>query len=135
MSHGAHVKDYRDLRVWQEAMRLAGSTYRATSDLPADERYGLVTQMRRAAVSIPSNIAEGNARHSDREFVRFLRYAYGSACELQTQATICTDIGLADTTSLEIVLADSDRVLASLGALIGRLKHRVGPELQSPKAP
>ena len=122
------MKDYRDLRVWQEAMRLARSTYRATSSLPADERFGLATQMRRAAVSIPSNIAEGNARHSDREFIRFLRYAYGSACELQTQAMICTEIDLAATASIDEVLRDTERVLASLGALIRHLKRGANPQ-------
>ena len=118
------MRDYRELRVWQEAMRLAGSTYRATAQLPREERFGLVMQMRRASVSIASNIAEGNARRSDREFVRFLRIAYGSACELQTQATICTEIGLADPTPFDAVLDDTERVLSSIGALIGRLKHQ-----------
>lgn len=74
--------------MWQDAMDLAEEVYRATSEFPKHELYGLVSQMRRAAVSVPSNIAEGKARHSDPDFVRFLLHARGSLLELQTQILI-----------------------------------------------
>ena len=75
---------FQDLRVWQDAMNLAEQIYRTTCDFPKHELYGLVSQMRRAAVSVPSNIAEGKGRHSDPDFVRFLLHARGSLLELQT---------------------------------------------------
>lgn len=81
--------DYRDLVVWQKAMDLAEQIYRLTTKYPREERYGLSSQLRRAAVSIPSNIAEGQGRRSsDEEFVRFLQIAIGSLCELETQIAL-----------------------------------------------
>src|SRR6187397_1770825 len=78
--------DYRQLVVWQKSMDLAETVYIQTSSYPTEERYGLTSQMRRAAASIPSNIAEGQGRRStDEEFVRFLLIALGSLCELETQ--------------------------------------------------
>ena len=87
--------DYRDLVAWQKAMSLAEMIYQKTADLPMEERYGLTAQMRRAAVSIPSNIAEGQGRRStDDEFVRFLSIALGSLCELETQLELSARLGL-----------------------------------------
>jgi four helix bundle protein len=79
---------FHDLRVWQEAMNLTEEIYRATSQFPKHELYGLSSQMRRAAVSVPSNIAEGKGHRSDPEFVRFLFHARGSLLELETQILI-----------------------------------------------
>src|SRR5260221_12214958 len=79
---------FQDLRIWQESMDLTVEIYRATSDFPRHEIYGLISQMRRAAVSVPSNIAEGKGHRSDPEFVRFLFHARGSLLELQTQLLI-----------------------------------------------
>ena len=79
---------YRDLIAWQKAMDLVTAIYRATAGFPRDEIYGLTSQLRRAAVSIPSNIAEGQGRQSTREFIHFLSIAYGSLNEAQTQILI-----------------------------------------------
>ncbi|HVT81586.1 MAG TPA: four helix bundle protein [Phycisphaerae bacterium] len=79
------VRTFRDLIVWQKAMELAREIYRVTKQMPADERFGLTNQMRRAAVSIPSNIAEGNARQTLLDYLKFLRVARGSMAELSTQ--------------------------------------------------
>jgi four helix bundle protein len=79
---------FHDLRVWQEAMSLTEEIYRATARFPKHELYGLSSQMRRAAVSVPSNIAEGKGHRSDPEFVRFLFHARGSLLELETQILI-----------------------------------------------
>ena len=76
---------YRDLIVWQKAMELTKQVYQMTISFPQDEVYGLTSQIRRCAVSIPSNIAEGRGRNSDKEFIRFLNIALGSLYELQTQ--------------------------------------------------
>jgi four helix bundle protein len=87
--------DYRDLVAWQKAMVLAELIYKETATLPIEERYGLTSQMRRAAVSIPSNIAEGQGRRSsDEDFARFLRIALGSNCELDTQIELATRLDM-----------------------------------------
>jgi four helix bundle protein len=86
--------NYRELAVWQQAHSLAMDIYRSTMAFPEAERYGLAAQMRRAAVSVVSNIAEGSARNSDRDEVRFFRIAQGSACELECQLLLARDVGL-----------------------------------------
>jgi four helix bundle protein len=78
------LSSYRDLKVWQKGMELAVQCYQITSDLPASERFGLTSQIRRAAASIPANIAEGRARNHTKEFVQFLYIAHGSLAELET---------------------------------------------------
>jgi len=87
------ARGYRDLIVWQKAMRLVRDIYALSRDFPADERFGLVSQMRRAAVSVPSNIAEGQARHTTGEFIQFVSHAEGSVAELDTQLMIAVDLG------------------------------------------
>jgi four helix bundle protein len=92
-------KSYRDLVVWQKAMDLVTATYRITARFPREETYGLTSQLRRAAVSIPSNIAEGQGRRGLVEFRHFLRQASGSLMELETQVLIAERLG--DVTSSE----------------------------------
>lgn len=87
------VKHFKQLLVWQKAMALAKEIYRLTARFPADERFGLVSQMRRAAISVPSNIAEGQARHSTREFLQFLSHAGGSLAEVETQLLLSIELG------------------------------------------
>lgn len=84
-SDNAALASYRELFVWQKAMELVVETYKLTSSMPADERFGLISQMRRAAVSIPSNIAEGYGRRRRGEYLQFLGVANGSLAELETQ--------------------------------------------------
>ncbi len=86
------VKQYTDLIAWQKAMDLVEQVYKVTKEFPKDEMYGLVSQMRRAAVSVPSNIAEGQCR-SSKEFVHFLTIAHGSLSEMETQMTIASRLG------------------------------------------
>lgn len=85
---------YRDLRVWQQGMELAVQVYRATEHFPNYELYGLTGQIRRAAISIPSNIAEGKGRRTDRDFSNFLFHARGSLHELETQVLPAQHLGL-----------------------------------------
>ena len=87
------AQGYRDLVVWQKGIAIAKEIYLLTKQLPADEKFGLVSQMRRAAVSVPSNIAEGQARHTTGEFIQFISHAEGSVAELDTQLTLCQDLG------------------------------------------
>ncbi len=86
------LKSHKDLIVWQKALELVKVIYVSTRELPREELYGLSIQMRRAAVSIPSNISEGQQRKNIREFLQFLRIAYGSAAELETQLLIASDL-------------------------------------------
>ena len=83
-----NIKSYKDLIVWQKSLKLAVKVYDLTDKFPREELYGLTSQMRRAAVSVPSNIAEGRGRGTKKDFVQFLRIAFGSISELQTQVEI-----------------------------------------------
>ena len=87
------IKNYQDLIAWQKAMDLAETTYRLTRDFPREEQFGLTSQMRRAAVSVPSNIAEGQGRRSDPTFHHFLSIAHGSVRELETQTLLAHRLG------------------------------------------
>lgn len=87
------MHNYKNLHIWQEGINLARKIYEVTGNFPANEKYGIVSQMTRAAVSIPSNIAEGAGRNSNKDFANFLSIAIGSIFELHTQMTICEQIG------------------------------------------
>ena len=86
-------KNFRDLRVWQKSLELTKRVYELTGRFPTQEKFGLVTQLRRAAVSVPSNIAEGQARRKNREFVQFVSYAQGSVAEIETQLVLSVELG------------------------------------------
>jgi four helix bundle protein len=86
---------YRDLIVWQKGIELAKLLYSLTARFPSEERFGLISQMRRAAVSVPSNIAEGQARHTTGEFIQFISHAEGSVAELDTQLHLTVELGFA----------------------------------------
>jgi four helix bundle protein len=93
------TRSFKDLVVWQKGIALAKLAYQLTKNFPSEEKFGLVAQMRRAAVSIPSNIAEGQARHTTGEFIQFISHAEGSVAELDTQLILsievkfCRDVG------------------------------------------
>jgi len=111
---------FQDLRVWQESMDLAVAIYHATSSFPRHETYGLISQMRRAAVSVPSNIAEGKGHRSDPEFVRFLFHARGSLLELQTQLLIARRIEYLSAAKAEELGRSSEGIGRGLNALINK---------------
>lgn len=115
-------KTYRDLLVWQKAVELTVSIYKVTENFPQAELFGLTSQMRRAAVSIPSNIAEGKLRGGNKEFVYFLRIAFGSGGELETQIEIAKKlpkIGNIDYREVEALLTE---VMKMLNVLITSVK-------------
>ena len=116
------VKTYKDLIVWQRAMELVREIYLLTDKFPRDELYGLVSQMQRAAVAIPSNIAEGYLRRHRKEYVQFLSISLGSAAELETQVIICKS--LAKFKNLDFSKAESQiiEVMKMLYVLIERIK-------------
>lgn len=105
-------QNYKDLVVWQKGIALAKTIYRLTQSFPSAEKFGLVAQMRRAAVSVPSNLAEGQARHTTGEFVHFISHAEGSVAELDTQLILSCELRFSDQASL-----------ASAFELIGELRR------------
>ena len=119
----APVLSYRDLRVWQQAMDLAEAAYRATEHFPEHERYGLVTQLRRAAVSVASNIAEGHAR-STGDYLRHLLISNGSVAEMETQFIISARMAFLPAGLAASLLQTCDQVGRMLGGLRKSLRVR-----------
>lgn len=118
------VKGYRDLIVWQRSMDLVEEVYLLTKLLPDEEKFGLVSQLRRCAVSIPSNIAEGKARSTRREYARFLQISYASSAELGTQIEILERTKLVDAITLKRANSLLDETMRMLRRLIQRLQPR-----------
>lgn len=116
------LRSFRDLIVWQKAMRLARETYCLVKLLPMEERYALSDQMRRAAVSIPSNIAEGQSRNTKKEFIQFLHIAKGSNSELMTQFLLCLDFEYLKKEEIQKVMNLCTEIDGMLGGLIKSLK-------------
>ena len=107
------MKTHKDLIVWNKSMDLVVATYRLSSKFPEEEKYGLTSQMRRAAISVPSNIAEGAARNSTKEYIRFLYIALGSLSELETQFLISNRLNYINDI-LEGAITEIRRMLLSL---------------------
>ena len=115
------VKSFQELIVWQKSMELAKLTYFLVKKLPNEELFSLSNQMRRAAVSIPSNIAEGQARKSKKEFKRFLSIAKGSAAELQTQLLLCVNVGYLTETDISQSIVLLNEIAKMIPALSNSL--------------
>jgi four helix bundle protein len=115
------VQSYKDLIVWQKSMAMVKVIYRLTQVFPKEELYGLTNQLRRAAVSVPSNIAEGQARQGKAEFRNFLSIARGSLAEVETQLLIAQDLNYIDPTQLQEVLELHTEVGKMLNSLINKL--------------
>lgn len=123
------IKTYRDLYVWRLGMDLSVATYALTQTFPREEMYGLSSQMRRASVSIPSNIAEGYGRERRAEYVRFLQIALGSLRELETQLILATRIGYAPDDRAHLLLEQCNRLGRGLWNLVRSLeKGRDSPQ-------
>jgi len=114
-------KHYKDLLVWQKGMLLAKLIYRLTQRFPAEEKYGIVSQLRRAAVSVPSNIAEGQARQGTKEFLQFLSHAEGSLAELETQLLLSVELDFCNKMEVEPSLKEIDELQKMLVALRRKL--------------
>jgi four helix bundle protein len=119
------IRDFRQLVLWQRSMDLALAVYKTTGAYPREELYGLVVQMRRAAVSVCSNVAEGYARRSTREFLQFLSIADGSLAELQTQLILGTRLGYSDVRSIEHAMSLLEECQKMLHAIQARLRERL----------
>ncbi len=118
------LKSYKDLEVWRKAMSLAKDVYNATGFYPKEEKFGLVSQMRRAAVSIPSNLAEGHARVGADEFKHFVSIALGSAAELETQIILSADLGYLNASQSAVLLNRLDVIGKMLRGLYKSLSAR-----------
>jgi four helix bundle protein len=118
-------QSYRELIAWQKAMKFVIQIYRATQEFPREERYELTNQLRRAAVSVPSNIAEGQARYSQKEFHHFLSQARGSLVEIETQVLIARDLTYLSPVKADALLAAAEELGRILNGLIASIRNRV----------
>lgn len=119
------MKTHKDLDVWKKSIALVTLIYEITKDFPQTEIYGLTNQIRRCAVSIPSNIAEGSGRQSDKEFVQFLHIGLGSLSELETQLIIATNIGFLKESTQSDLLMNIEEIRKMLIGLIKFVKNRI----------
>ena len=122
------IQDFRDLKVWQVAMQLATVVYTLTHSFPKSEAFGLTSQMQRAAVSVPSNIAEGHARDSTKEFLRFISIAMGSLAEIETQIILAHKLNYIEERKLAELLERTGEV----GRMLRGLQHSLKAKLQPP---
>lgn len=122
------VHSYRDLKVWQKAMDLAVLIYRLSESFPKQEQYGLTSLIRRAVVSIPSNIAEGRAKHSTRDFMRFVHIAYGSTAEVETQLILAHRLNYISSQEMEPSLD----LCAEIGRMLNGLLNGLQQKLEQP---
>ena len=120
----SELKNHKDLDVWKKSVSLASEVYQITRSFPDEEKFGLVVQMRRAVVSIASNIAEGSSRRSNKEFAQFLYIAAGSASELETQLLISCEVGIINHKVLDNISTSLDDISKMIYGLIRFLKKK-----------
>ena len=118
------LKNYKELKVWQKSYKLCLEIYRITAKFPKEERYGLTSQIRRSAVSIPSNIAEGYGGKTTADYIRYLYIAYGSVCELETQILLSMDLGYVDSAVIEKIKDEIQQIERMLKGLIKSLENK-----------
>ena len=124
------METHKDLRVWQQSIEMVTSIYKMTKDFPKDEIFGLISQMRRAAVSVPSNIAEGYARGSEKEKLHFLRISSGSMSEIETQLMLSLNLGYIGQETCDELSEQITSVWKQLNALITSVKKKLSPQDQ-----
>lgn len=117
------MRNFRTMKMWNDAVDLSVLTYKYTKRFPIDERFGLVSQMNRAAVSVSSNIAEGCSRSSEIEFKRFLEIAMGSIFELETQFILANKLMFVDKADLELVVLEIHQLQKQINGLISKIKQ------------
>lgn len=125
---------YTELRAWKRGVDLVLEVYRATQNFPKAELYGLTNQIRRAAVSVPSNIAEGKGRFTDREFALFLRHARGSLLELETQLLIAGQLGYLTTAQTDSFAVQTEQLAKTLNALLNVVTGKTEGKLKKTNA-
>jgi four helix bundle protein len=125
------MHNFKELIVWKDAMKLAKSIYLICQEFPGDERFGLITQIKRSAVSVPSNIAEGAGRNSDKEFLRFLSISTGSLFELETQLLLAADLGFINLDNVNTLLDDVAYLQKKLYRFCQQLESKVNVSIKS----
>lgn len=118
------MSNFRKLIIWQKAMNLVTKTYNSTKNFPKEEVFGLTSQIRRCSISIPSNIAEGHGRESNKEYLKFLNFSIGSLFELQTQLEIAKNIEYLTDDDFNTIYEDSREVERMLVSFINKIKER-----------
>ena len=126
------METHKDLRVWQQRIKMVTSIYLMTQSFPKEETFGLVSQLRRASVSVPSNIAEGYARGTDKEKLHFLRISSGSMSEVETQLLLSLNLGYIDQEKYNELSEIVTSVWKQLNSLISSIKNRLTPQEQLP---
>ena len=116
------ITNFKDLRIWQEAVLFVEQIYKITKEFPKDELYGIVSQMRRSAVSIPSNIAEGFMRYHNKEFKQFLFIALGSSAEIETQLVISHKLSYITDQTLDTLSERIDKINRMVMALVKKIQ-------------
>ena len=116
------MKDFRRLKVWHKAHTLVLDVYRRSAGFPSEERFGLTSQLRRAGVSIPANIAEGCGRRTDADFARFLDYAMGSASEVEYHLLLARDLGFLETDAHDQLHTQTTEIKRMLASLLGKVR-------------
>ncbi len=116
------MRNFRELTIWKSGIELVKKIYLLTESLPNTEKFGLISQMQRASVSIPSNIAEGSSRNSEIEFKRFLEIAIGSSFELETQLIICEKLGFLKEEDMQETLESISQLQKQINTLIGKIR-------------
>lgn len=116
------MHNFKELKIWQDSMGIVEDIYKETGNFPKDEQYGLTSQMRRCSVSVPSNIAEGSGRNSDKDFSRFLSFSLSSSFELETQLIIADRLGFIEKNASERIMED----LSKLQKMLFVFRKKIG---------
>jgi four helix bundle protein len=116
------MHQFKELLIWQKSRNFCSEIYSVTSTFPNDEKFGITNQLRRASVSIPSNIAEGSSRNSNKDFSRFLEIAIGSAYEIETQLLIASDLGFIKSEKLVLIINQLDEIIKMISKFKSTLK-------------
>ncbi len=116
------MHQFKELLIWQKSRNFCSEIYSVTSTFPNEEKFGITNQLRRASVSIPSNIAEGSSRNSNKDFSRFLEIAIGSAYEIETQLLIASDLGFIKTEKLVLIINQLDEIIKMISKFKSTLK-------------
>lgn len=119
------MRNYKELDIWKESRLLVKDLYLLTNDLPQEEKFGLISQIRRCVVSIPSNIAEGSAKDSQKDFLRYLQISLGSSFELETHLLLCIDLDFLKLENTQIHLITLERIQKRISSLMKYVKTQI----------